>query len=129
MTFWPFKVVNKDGKPVIRVEYQYNEKDFTPEEISSMILLKMKETAEAYLGEDVSDAGTSSRAFARRLCSLTLHLASHHGSGLLQRRPASGDQGRWSYLGPQRAPHHQRAHRGCHRLRSASPAQLCRAQG
>lgn len=51
------QVVEKDGKPLVRVEYKYEQKDFTPEEISSMILLKMKETAEAYLGEDVADAG------------------------------------------------------------------------
>ncbi|KAL8276274.1 hypothetical protein RQP46_011302 [Phenoliferia psychrophenolica] len=56
MKFWPFSVVEKDGKPLVRVEYKYEQKDFTPEEISSMILLKMKETAEAYLGEDVADA-------------------------------------------------------------------------
>ena len=43
-------------KPKIQVEYKSEEKSFTPEEISSMVLLKMKETAEAYLGHDVNDA-------------------------------------------------------------------------
>lgn len=56
MKHWPFKVINKDGKPVIEVEYRGEQKDFTPEEISSMVLLKMKEIAEAYLGGTVKDA-------------------------------------------------------------------------
>ncbi|KAJ3412677.1 70-kilodalton heat shock protein [Chytridiales sp. JEL 0842] len=56
MKHWPFKVVNKAGKPVIQVEYKGETKQFTPEEISSMVLLKMKETAEAYLGTSVSNA-------------------------------------------------------------------------
>ncbi|SGY72444.1 BQ5605_C005g03172 [Microbotryum silenes-dioicae] len=56
MKHWPFKVISKDTKPVIEVEYRGETKQFTPEEISSMILLKMKETAEAYLGTTVSNA-------------------------------------------------------------------------
>ncbi|KDE08083.1 heat shock protein HSS1 [Microbotryum lychnidis-dioicae p1A1 Lamole] len=56
MKHWPFKVIAKDTKPVIEVEYRGETKQFTPEEISSMILLKMKETAEAYLGTTVSNA-------------------------------------------------------------------------
>jgi L1 cell adhesion molecule like protein len=44
------------GKPVIEVEYKEETKTFHPEEISSMVLTKMKETAEAYLGESVTDA-------------------------------------------------------------------------
>jgi len=57
MKQWPFKVVGKDGnKPHLSVEYKGENKVFSPEEISSMILLKMKETAEAYLGSSVSDA-------------------------------------------------------------------------
>ncbi|KAH8918891.1 heat shock cognate 70 [Atractiella rhizophila] len=57
MKHWPFKVVAKAGdKPVIKVEYKGEEKEFTPEEISSMVLMKMKETAEAYLGKAVKDA-------------------------------------------------------------------------
>ena len=50
------QVVDAQGKPKVQVEYKSEEKTFTPEEISSMILLKMKETAEAYLGHDVNDA-------------------------------------------------------------------------
>lgn len=53
---WPFEVVSKEGKPNIKVEYKGEEKIFTPEEISSMVLLKMRETAEAYLGGSVKDA-------------------------------------------------------------------------
>ena len=56
MKHWPFKVTVKDGKPVINVEYQGSLKTFFPEEISAMVLQKMKETAEAYLGTTVKDA-------------------------------------------------------------------------
>ncbi len=53
---FPFKVIDKDEKPVIEVVYKEETKTFQPEEISSMILTKMKEIAEAYIGEKVSDA-------------------------------------------------------------------------
>jgi len=54
---WPFKVLAGQGdKPMIQVVASGEEKKFHPEEISSMILLKMKETAEAYLGAKVNDA-------------------------------------------------------------------------
>ncbi|GAA5914004.1 uncharacterized protein JCM6883_007116, partial [Sporobolomyces salmoneus] len=56
MKHWPFKVIDKATKPIIQVQYKGETKEFTPEEISSMILLKMKETAEAYLGTTVSNA-------------------------------------------------------------------------
>ena len=56
MKHWPFTVINDAGKPKIRVEYKNESKTFYPEEISSMVLLKMKETAEAYLGKTVNDA-------------------------------------------------------------------------
>jgi L1 cell adhesion molecule like protein len=56
MKHWPFKVISKGGKPFIQVEYRGEEKQFSPEEISSMVLIKMKETAEAYLGGTVSKA-------------------------------------------------------------------------
>ena len=57
MKHWPFKVINSDGsKPKIQVEYKCETKTFNPEEISSMVLTKMKETAEAYLGKTVTDA-------------------------------------------------------------------------
>jgi len=53
---WPFDVVSEGGKPRMKVEYKNEEKRFTPEEISSMVLTKMKETAEAYLGSTVKNA-------------------------------------------------------------------------
>lgn len=56
MKHWPFKVVNDCGKPKIQVEFKKEQKVFTPEEISSMVLTKMKNTAEAYLGRHVTDA-------------------------------------------------------------------------
>lgn len=48
---FPYTVVAKDTKPVIKVEVAGVEKTFTPEEISAMILGKMKEVAEGYLGK------------------------------------------------------------------------------
>jgi len=54
---WPFKVVCGPGeKPLIEVTLEGESKKFHPEEISSMILIKMRETAEAYLGQSVTDA-------------------------------------------------------------------------
>ncbi|KAJ3518555.1 hypothetical protein NMY22_g13614 [Coprinellus aureogranulatus] len=56
MKHFPFTVFNKGGKPYIRVQYRGEDNEFSPEEISSMVLLKMKETAEAYLGTTVTNA-------------------------------------------------------------------------
>jgi L1 cell adhesion molecule like protein len=57
MKHWSFKVVGKDGgKPHIQVNFKGEEKTFSPEEISAMVLIKMKETAESYLGDVVKDA-------------------------------------------------------------------------
>lgn len=56
MKHFPFKVIEKGGKPVIEVEFKGETKQFTPEEISSMVLTKMRETAEAYLGGTVNNA-------------------------------------------------------------------------
>jgi len=53
---WPFDLVELDSRPKIQVDYKGEKKTFFAEEISSMILTKMKETAEAYLGETISDA-------------------------------------------------------------------------
>ncbi|GMM37169.1 Hsp70 family ATPase [Saccharomycopsis crataegensis] len=52
----PFSVVNQDNRPVVSVEYKGDEKKFTPEEISAMILGKMKSIAEDYLGKTVTHA-------------------------------------------------------------------------
>ena len=51
-----YSVLDKDNKPMIQVEFKGEKKLFAPEEISSMVLGKMKEIAEAYLGEVVTDA-------------------------------------------------------------------------
>jgi heat shock protein 5 len=52
----PYKIINKNGKPYIGVEYKNEAKEFAPEEISAMVLTKMKEIAEAYLGKTVKNA-------------------------------------------------------------------------
>ncbi|CAF3699995.1 unnamed protein product [Rotaria sp. Silwood1] len=56
MRSWPFKVINDNGKPKFQVEYKRKIKCFTLEEIISMILAKMKDIAEAYVGEQISEA-------------------------------------------------------------------------
>lgn len=60
MKHWPFKVSKEDksGKPMVQATVKGEEKMFSPEEVSAMILAKMKSIAEAYLGEPVVDAGT-----------------------------------------------------------------------
>mmetsp|Transcript_10085 Transcript_10085/g.24475 ORF Transcript_10085/g.24475 Transcript_10085/m.24475 type:complete len:653 (-) Transcript_10085:204-2162(-) len=57
MKHWPFSVVSgPGGTPIIKVEYKGEEKTFKAEEISSMVLTKMKDIAEAYLGKEVKNA-------------------------------------------------------------------------
>ncbi|XP_015596244.1 heat shock 70 kDa protein cognate 4 [Cephus cinctus] len=56
MKHWPFTVINEGGKPKIQVTYKGEVKTFYPEEVSSMVLIKMKETAEGYLGKTVTNA-------------------------------------------------------------------------
>jgi len=56
MKHWPFTVIDQGGRPKLQVEYKNEDKTFTPEEVSSMVLTKMKETAEAYLGQTLNDA-------------------------------------------------------------------------
>ena len=53
---FPFEVVSENNKPKIKVNYKEEERTYHPEEISSMILIKMKEIAEAYIGNEVIDA-------------------------------------------------------------------------
>nr|CAB3496339.1 unnamed protein product [Digitaria exilis] len=57
MASWPFKVVaGRDDRPMILVRSRGEERQFAPEQISAMVLAKMKETAEAYLGVKVKNA-------------------------------------------------------------------------
>lgn len=56
MKNWPFKVIDKGNKPFIQVQYKGQTKTISPMEISSMILTKMKEIAEDYLGKPVKEA-------------------------------------------------------------------------
>jgi hypothetical protein len=82
MKLWPFKVVDsgQDHKPMIVVKWKGKEEKFYAEQISSMVLTKMKESAEDYLGNRPGQG--------RR----------HHCPRLLQRLPASGHQGRWQAI-------------------------------
>uniref|UniRef100_A0A915D4M2 Heat shock protein 70 n=1 Tax=Ditylenchus dipsaci TaxID=166011 RepID=A0A915D4M2_9BILA len=100
MKHWPFKVFQAEGgRPKVQVDVKGETKQFFPEEISSMVLIKMKETAEAFLGQPV------------KRCR-------YHRASLLQRQSASGDQGCWSNCWSQCLAYHQRANRRCHRIRS-----------
>ena len=56
MTHWPFEVIDRNGSPFIKVNYLNEEKTFSPQEISSMVLIKMKEISEAKLGKTVKKA-------------------------------------------------------------------------
>ena len=54
--YYPFKVVNKNGKPHVEAKVKGSKKVFAPEEISAMVLGKMREVAEDYLGQNVKNA-------------------------------------------------------------------------
>jgi heat shock 70kDa protein 1/6/8 len=57
MDHWPFTVKrDPKGKPIFSVEHKGEQCEYAPEEISSMVLTKMKEVAEGYLGHEVTDA-------------------------------------------------------------------------
>jgi len=56
MVHWPFAVIEKDGNPFIQVDYLGETKTFSPQEISAMVLTKLKETAETKLGKEVKKA-------------------------------------------------------------------------
>ena len=47
-------MVNDAGRPKVQVEYKGDTKNFYPEEVSSMVLMKMKEIMEAYLGKTIT---------------------------------------------------------------------------
>jgi len=97
---WPFKVIAGPGdKPMIEVQYKGEAKQFSAEEISSMVLIKMKEIAEAFL----------SLTDRERRASPSLPYFND------SQRQATKDAG--SHRRPQRAPYHQRAHGRRHRVR------------
>jgi len=56
MKHWPFSVLDKAGKPIIEIDFKGERKQFMPEEISAMVLTKLKQTAESFLGGVVKDA-------------------------------------------------------------------------
>jgi len=56
MKLWPFEVIDKDTKPYIRIEYKGKKQTFAAEEISAMVLTKMKNIAEDFLGKTVTHA-------------------------------------------------------------------------
>lgn len=61
---FPFTVKNKDGKPVVSLEVAGNDRTFSPEEISAMVLGKMRDVAEAYLGKKVEHAVVTGKSFS-----------------------------------------------------------------
>lgn len=56
MNHWPFQVINKDNTPYIEITFKGEKKLFLPEEISAMVLGKLKEIAETYLKKIINDA-------------------------------------------------------------------------
>nr|ADR79281.1 Hsp70 [Brachionus ibericus] len=94
MKHWPFKLVNVNGKPKIQVEFKNSSKTFSPEEISSMVLTKMKETAESYLRKK------------SKKCS-------HHSTGLFQRFATTSYQRCWINSRFKCATYYQRAYCCC----------------
>uniref|UniRef100_A0A8C2Q049 Heat shock protein family A (Hsp70) member 8 n=1 Tax=Cyprinus carpio TaxID=7962 RepID=A0A8C2Q049_CYPCA len=71
MKHWPFNVINDNTRPKVQVEYKGETKSFYPEEISSMVLTKMKEIAEAYLGK-VSDHSATKDVYIQILISVLI---------------------------------------------------------
>eukprot|EP00299_Pterocystis_sp_00344_P015644 c7824_g1_i3.p1 GENE.c7824_g1_i3~~c7824_g1_i3.p1 ORF type:complete len:546 (+),score=152.70 c7824_g1_i3:38-1675(+) len=56
MKLWPFKVINENNNPVIQVTFKNEKKTFIPQQISAMVLQQLKQSAEEYLNEKVTDA-------------------------------------------------------------------------
>ena len=56
MKLWPFKVINKESRPMIEVDFKDGNKQFSAEEVSAMVLSYMRKIAEDYLGEEVKSA-------------------------------------------------------------------------
>lgn len=84
----PYKIVSKDDKPYVEVVLEGKARQFAPEEVSAMILSKMKEIAENYLGKSVQHAVVTVPAY-------------------FNDAPASGHQGCWYYLWLKCPAYHQ----------------------
>eukprot|EP00833_Pecoramyces_ruminatium_P003471 jgi/Orpsp1_1/1177503/evm.model.c7180000061682.1 len=56
MKYWPFNIIEKNDKPYIKVQYKKKIKEYTAEEISSMILIKIKNMVKNYIGEEINNA-------------------------------------------------------------------------
>ena len=64
MKHWPFTVIPGEGdKPIIQVEFKGEKKQYTPEQISAQVLVKMKDIAETFIGKPVSSAVSVPGAF------------------------------------------------------------------
>jgi len=63
MKHWPFKIISDSNTPKIQVEFKGETKTFSSEEISSMVLTKMKETASAFVGKDIKDVVVTCPAY------------------------------------------------------------------
>jgi len=60
---WPFEIVNRDGKPLIEIDDAGETKTLTPEEVSAMVLSRMKQIAEGFLGHEVTNAVVTCPAY------------------------------------------------------------------
>jgi len=60
---WPFEIVNRDGKPLIEIDDAGETKTLTPEEVSAMVLGRMKQIAEGFLGNEVTHAVVTCPAY------------------------------------------------------------------
>lgn len=86
MELWPFKVMKEESeKPSVVVEYKGEEKKFAPEELSAMVLKKMKETTELFLGDEVkNDVITVPAYFNNQQREATKEAGIHAGLNVLR---------------------------------------------
>ncbi|ORY87254.1 HSP70-domain-containing protein, partial [Neocallimastix californiae] len=56
MKYWPFNIVDKENKPYIQIQYNNEKRFLSPEEVTSMVIIKLKEMAENYLNQTITDA-------------------------------------------------------------------------